>query len=190
MLLLLWLLLRTLSATWNWILCNMFNYLDCDSFTCNILPDESSFLPKANIASGKGWLCLGPFNVSDLPPNCNVWPPECVICDRIPWSHWVALVRSDSCTWCWLALMVPILLSILTIAIALAPTPWNQRTATSSSVGIGLKEKKNFFGLVILLLYVARQRQWQIHTYTNTQIRSAWKTHHVLYFLKAWGQGY
>ena len=135
-----------------------------------------------------------PFNVSDLPPNCNVWPPECVICDRIPWSHWVALVRSDSCTWCWLALMVPILLSILTIAIALAPTPWNQRTATSSSVGIGLKEKKNFFGLVILLLYVARQRQWQIHTqihtYTNTQIRSAWKTHHVLYFLKAWGQGY
>ena len=27
----------------------------------------------------------------------------------------------------------------------------------------------------------------QIHTYTNTQIRSAWKTHHVLYFLKAWG---
>ena len=27
-----------------------------------------------------------------------------------------------------------------------------------------------------------RQRQWQIHTYTNTQIRSAWKTHHVLQY--------
>ena len=57
-----------------------------------------------------------------------------------------------------------------------------------SSLWIGLGNARCPMGMYQAAKATFQIWACQIHsTHTNTQMRSAWKTHHVLYFLKAWG---